>query len=316
MSTTTRTRRPALVAFAAASAAAAATIAFAVAAPADGAVRNALNERQGQVLIGPDDDNVDNPGIQPAGVERNQSLRNSDYLVGSNKNDVIIGRTGPDVLIGEKGNDILIGGTERGSDVEAFPNSDTAAGNEGNDTFIWAPGDGNDQFLGGEPRPYTYTTRYRWVTRDGERVKIKRRVRVKSRPDMDILVLGTLELGEDNSTPALFDTPRGPLPRVNVSGEGLPATQGNPEIPTTKGFCEIVKAPEGFGPTHLVRFFIEANGQQAVTIRATGVERVFCRTRGEDAITVTNLDTPDGEPRVISEDWSPAAGGKWDGYLE
>ena len=314
MSAQTTTPRPALLALAAASLAAAATVV--AAAPADGAVRNALNERQGQVIIGPDDDNQANPGIQPAGVERNQSLFNSDYLVGSDKNDVIIGRTGPDVLIGEKGNDILIGGTERGSDVAAFPNFDTAAGNEGNDTFIWAPGDGNDQFLGGEPRPYTYKTRYRWVTRDGERVRVKRRVRVKSKPDLDILVLGTLELGEDNSTPALFDTARGPVPRVNVSGEGLPATQGDPEIPTTKGFCEIVKAPAGFGPTHLVRFFIEASGQQAVTIRATGVERVFCRTRGRDAITVTNLDTPDGEPRVITEDWSPAPGGKWDGYLE
>ena len=45
---------------------------------------------------------------------------------------------------GDYGNDILIGGLDKGS-----PNSDVIFGGWGNDYNIWAPGDGNDAFLGG-----------------------------------------------------------------------------------------------------------------------------------------------------------------------
>lgn len=101
-----------------------------------------------QVLIGKDDDNTSNPTIQPGGVAANQSLNNTDILVGGSGNDVLIGLLGSDVLVGGPGNDILIGGTEQG----ATPNSDIIWGGEGNDINIWAPGDGSDAFLGGPGR--------------------------------------------------------------------------------------------------------------------------------------------------------------------
>lgn len=113
----------------------------------------------GDVLIGSDLNdlaspllslNSDGPGGSP-----NQSLRGGDVLQGGLLNDVLIGGLGVDVMTGGEGDDVLIGGTEdfnssvdgdnRGSD-----NRDRAFGGDGDDTFIWAPGDGSDFFDGGE----------------------------------------------------------------------------------------------------------------------------------------------------------------------
>jgi len=99
-----------------------------------------------QVLIGRDDDNVDNPVIQPAGVAANQSLNNTDVILGEDNNDVLIGLLGNDVINGEAGKDIIVGGTEQG----AAPNSDVMFGGTGKDVNVWAPGDGSDAFLGDE----------------------------------------------------------------------------------------------------------------------------------------------------------------------
>lgn len=100
------------------------------------------------VVIGQDDDNLNNPTIQPPGVPANQSLNNTDILEGDGGNDVVIGLLGNDVLHGGPGDDILIGGTEQGS----TPNSDIIFGEQGNDINIWAPGDGSDAFIGGPGR--------------------------------------------------------------------------------------------------------------------------------------------------------------------
>jgi len=97
-----------------------------------------------QVLIGPDDDNVNNPVIQPAGVAVNQSLNNTDVIEGDGGNDVLIGLLGSDVLLGGPGQDVIIGGTEQGQG----PNSDIIFGGPGNDVNIWAPGDGSDAYIG------------------------------------------------------------------------------------------------------------------------------------------------------------------------
>ena len=98
------------------------------------------------VLIGLDNDNVNNPTIQPPGTVANQSLNNTDVLAGRGGNDVLVGLGGSDVLSGGPGNDILIGGPEQG----VTPNSDIILGDEGDDISIWAPGDGSDLFVGGE----------------------------------------------------------------------------------------------------------------------------------------------------------------------
>jgi hypothetical protein len=97
-----------------------------------------------QVLIGADDDNLNNTAIQPPNTAANQSLNNTDILLGGLGNDVLIGLLGSDVLKGGLGHDILIGGTEQG----VAPNSDVIFGGPGNDVNIWAPGDGSDAFIG------------------------------------------------------------------------------------------------------------------------------------------------------------------------
>lgn len=99
------------------------------------------------ILIGRDDDNKANPAIQPADPPdlANQSLDNTDVLLGKNGNDVLIGLLGSDVMDGGPGNDILIGGTEQAS----TPNSDTMIGGDGNDIALWRGGDGSEAFLGG-----------------------------------------------------------------------------------------------------------------------------------------------------------------------
>lgn len=97
------------------------------------------------VLFGRDDDNIANPLIQPPGVAANQSLNNTDVLLGRQANDVMVGLLGSDVIAGGGGNDIIIGGPEQGT----TPNSDVMFGDDGDDINIWAPGDGSDAFLGG-----------------------------------------------------------------------------------------------------------------------------------------------------------------------
>ena len=100
------------------------------------------------ILFGRDEDNTSNPLIQPAGVTANQSLNNTDVVVGRSGNDVLIGLLGSDVLSAGGGNDILIGGPEQGT----APNSDIMFGDDGDDISIWAPGDGSDLFVGGQGR--------------------------------------------------------------------------------------------------------------------------------------------------------------------
>jgi hypothetical protein len=104
-----------------------------------------------QVLIGKDNDNINNPLIQPAGVIADQSLDNTDILSGGAGPDVLIGLLGSDVLFGNAGNDILVGGTEQGS----RPNSDIMFGGAGNDVSLWAGGDGSELFVGGPGHPTT-----------------------------------------------------------------------------------------------------------------------------------------------------------------
>src|SRR5690606_30348548 len=94
----------------------------------------------------------DNPG--GPGGSTNQSLRAADVLQGSSSDDLIVGALGADILIGGAGDDILIGGTEDfnasvDGDNRGADDRDRAFGNAGDDTFIWAPGDGSDFFDGG-----------------------------------------------------------------------------------------------------------------------------------------------------------------------
>ncbi|MGD9694273.1 MAG: hypothetical protein AB7V42_01255 [Thermoleophilia bacterium] len=306
-----RIRRAAIAAVAVAGLAAAAI-------PAGANLIDLRDANRDLVLIGADDDDVVDATIQPPGVTANQTLRKGDQLLGGLGDDVLVGRLGPDTLVGNGGDDVLIGGMEGGSDVAAFPNFDIADGGAGDDAFVWAPGDGSDAFVGGEPPRYTWVTKTRVVRRNGRNVRVTRKVRVPSPADDDVLVIGQPELlPGDNSQPALFPTRFGQLPRVNVSGANAPATVGTaPPRPFAKGFCEVVPAPPGLGYQHLVRFFVQATRAQAVTIRVKDVERVLCRTDGADTITETYLGKKGQGPAVVrSTNWTPRPGSKLAAYI-
>ena len=117
----------------------------------------------GVVLRGQDIDNTSNPLIQPSGVAVNQSLNNTDILVGTEGDDVIIGLLGSDFLDGSGADDILIGGTEQFT----TPNSDIILGGAGDDISIWAPGDGSELFLGGSGKDILL---FAVIDRDGNNI--------------------------------------------------------------------------------------------------------------------------------------------------
>ena len=119
-----------------------ATALVAVAGPAGAALQQA--SKSARVLLGADNDNAENTFIQPAGVQARQHLENTDVMLGSRHGDLLIGRKGSDVIDAGYGQDIMLGGLDKGA-----PNTDVLFGGWGSDINIWAPGDGNDAFLGG-----------------------------------------------------------------------------------------------------------------------------------------------------------------------
>lgn len=100
---------------------------------------------QSDVLIGQDNDHLDNPVIQPPDAAAHQSLDNADVLVDGGGCDILIGLLGSDVMDGGEGNDILVGGTEQGG----TPNSDIIFGGPGDDISLWRGVDGSEAFIGG-----------------------------------------------------------------------------------------------------------------------------------------------------------------------
>ncbi len=122
-------------------------------------VDNTPPAKQFQLVQGTDRNNGSNSllSANPAGVggSPNQSLRSGDVLIGNEEDNIIIGGLGVDVLQGYDGDDIMIGGTEDfnsnvDGDGRGADNRDRSFGQNGDDTFIWAPGDGSDFFDGGE----------------------------------------------------------------------------------------------------------------------------------------------------------------------
>ena len=123
------------------------------------AVPAPLAPKQFQVVVGEDNNTKSHPllYLNPCGPggSPNQSLRAGNVLMGDELHDIIIGGLGVDVLLAYEGDDILIGDTEDfnssvDSDGNGSDNRDRALGYDGDDTFIWAPGDGSDFFDGGE----------------------------------------------------------------------------------------------------------------------------------------------------------------------
>ncbi len=283
---------------------------------AEAALQGSETSATPQVLIGRDDDTTTDSTIQPAGVAADQTLRKGDQLRGGRRNDVLIGRLGPDTLTAADGDDVLVGGTERGSDIATFPPFDVAYGGAGNDAFVWAPGDGSDAFVGGDSVATRTVTVTRFVRVNGRRISVRRRVTRRLGQHTDTLILGTMLLPSgDNTRPNLFSTRFGQLPRTFVSDRNLPATIGDaPAAAPIKGFCQVLPAPPGLGYDHLVRFFVEATGVQAVTIRIRGVEQVLCGTQNADGITQTTIGRAGAVVRTT--DFQPARGSKLDALVD
>jgi RTX calcium-binding nonapeptide repeat (4 copies) len=250
------------------------------------------NAKKPKVLIGADNDDTSNTTIQPPGVTANQSLRKSDQIFGGKASDTIIGRLGSDVLLANAGDDVMVGGTEGGQ--PALPpgqlpdNNDIAYGGLGSDSFIWAPGDGSDAFIGGDPAKAKKVK--------GKKSAPKGKKKAKPVREVDTLVVGNLVLSSDLSLPQLFKTKFGQLPLVFASDRGVPTPLGGtpPRNPNLTGSCQILVAPAGLGYDYLVRFFgntPQSPATQAVTIRIKGVEQVICPTEGTDGATLTTLGT-------------------------
>ena len=162
-----------------------------------------------------------------------QSLQFGDVLQGTPYNDLIVGGLGIDILFGGEGDDFLIGGTE---DFNSF-NRDRAFGQEGEDSFIWSPGDGDDFFDGG--------------------------------PGLDVVFLTLIgESKDDNgeSASAPFFSVNPPSKAGSQNFDGI--FEQSPGVPVINvaggpGFCEVVERDEenkqgleDLGLDHLVRFIL------------------------------------------------------------
>ena len=275
------------------------------------ALQGNQNAKKPQVLIGADNDDTSNTTIQPPGVTANQSLRKSDQISGGKASDTIIGRLGSDVLLANAGDDVMVGGTEGGQ--PALPpgqlpdNNDIAYGGVGSDSFIWAPGDGSDAFIGGDPAKAKKKAK-------GKTSAAKGKGKKKAKPEVDTLVIGNLVLTSDLTLPQLFNTKFGQLPLVFASDRGVPTPLGGtpPRNPNLTGNCQILAAPAGLGYDFLVRFFgntPQSPATQAVTIRIKGVEQVICPTEGTDGATLTTLGkSGTGPVQTKSTNFTPQKG--------
>lgn len=162
-----------------------------------------------------------------------QSQQFGDILYGTADDDVIIGGLGIDILWGKAGDDVLIGGTEDFNPL----NRDRAFGGEGEDIFIWAPGDGNDFFDGGN--------------------------------GTDVLMIGLIGENKDANGASLGapfftvsppgSTGAGDFDGIYLNNIGLPLV----DVANGPGFCEIVEKNEAYSEAlqalnidHLVRFVL------------------------------------------------------------
>jgi hypothetical protein len=264
-----------------------------------------------QVLIGRDDDDQGNPIIQNnAGGD--QSLRRGDQLLGGYGRDLLIGRLGPDTLISGRNDirdrdDVMVGGLEAGTGGQFAP-TDIAKGGQGDDAFLWAPGDGSDALIGGERDRFVQVKRR--VTVRGRRVV--RTVRVRTKADRDTLVIGVMATDPgDQSRPELFNTRYGRLPRIFVDNRNKPAQIGTPPRASTASSCTVVRPPAGLGYNFLVRVFV-ANGPQAVTIRIKNVEELLCGSASPNEGIVRTTFGPRGDGPVVvrSRNFQPRQGSK------
>ena len=229
----------------------------------------------GKVFIGSDSSQFRNPFIQPqdpplSGGDRDQTLQFGDILFGTAREDIIIGALGADVIFAQGGDDIIIGGSEGGN---PFSRDRVFAG-EGDDLFVWAPGDGTDFIDFGRGN--------------------------------DILLVGVfgLQNGNDLIFP-INNTQRFLKPFLDPT-TGFPIV----DALNAPGFCEILddsdsagtaKGLSELGIENVVRFVLRQvrndfeNGVQntdnglRVSLHVKGLELLICANRDGSAIDVIDL---------------------------
>jgi hypothetical protein len=205
-----------------------------------------------QLLIGRDDDNIDNAAIQ-AGAAANQSLNRTDVIEGGPGNDVIFGLNGNDVIDGGPGRDIILGGPDGGAAPGGPPNSDIMFGGPDDDVNLWAPGDGSEAFIGG--------------------------------PGRDAIVFG------DTDREAVADPKTGVrLPTLLFGVDGFPQGIPTANVSGLPQHCTVEPSPLA-GYDYLVRFRGPA-GNIIVTVRLKGVEQVFCPSENGAGIAFADLTLP------------------------
>ena len=205
-----------------------------------------------QLLIGTDEDNINNVSIQ-AGAAANQSLNRTDVISGGPGNDVIFGLNGNDVIDGGPGRDIILGGPDGGAAPGGPPNSDIMFGGPGNDVNLWAAGDGSEAFLGG--------------------------------PGTDALVFGATD------REAVADPQTGVrLPTLLSGVPGFPQGIPTADVSGQPQHCTVERSPLP-SYDYLVRFRGPANNI-IVTVRVRDVEQVFCTSEHGGGIAFADLTLP------------------------
>lgn len=175
-----------------------------------------------------------------------------------------------DVLEGGAANDVLIG----------LLGSDVMLGGPGQDILVGGPDPGppnSDIMFGGQGDDVSL-----WAPGDGSEAFI-------GNQGLDALVFGVTDrsAGVPVLSAAAPGFPFG-VPTANVSGQG--------------GFCTIEAAPANSGYDFLVRFFVRATGNLAVTLRTKDVEQVFCTSVAGGAITFADLTQPSPSFAIIAPD--------------
>jgi hypothetical protein len=202
-----------------------------------------------QLLIGRDDDNIDNADIQ-AGAAANQSLNRTDILDGGPGNDVIFGLNGNDAIDGGPGSDIILGGPDGGAAPGGAPNSDIMFGGPDNDVNLWAPGDGSEAFVGGT--------------------------------GLDAVVFGATD------REAIADPTTGVrLPMLRFGVEGFPQGIPTADVSGLVQHC-TVEPSWSAGYDYLVRFR-GPTGNIIVTVRVSAVEQFFCPSKDGAGVAFADL---------------------------
>jgi len=182
------------------------------------------------------------------------------------KSDVIEGGAGDDVLVGLGGSDVLIGGP--GNDILVGGTEQGVTPNS--DTMIG--GDGNDIAL--------------WRGGDGSEAFIG------GKGNADALVFGNIDRDASN------------IPVISPT-TGRHAKTGVPTADVTNqgGWCELERVQDpAFGYQFLIRFFVRATGNLAVTVRTLDVEQVYCTSVAGGQITFADLTAADPQFEVVSLD--------------